>query len=135
MGAPGANIGERAQAVLVDSMVQDLLDMDPRAWQYQVQHARSLVAQLSQTITALQAHISLHEIPVSLRDPQVIAMVNISVWHLSALRGPSDGKSTMHSTGAASLSQPIIESPAEVTIKQSLSEGSVEQSSVKPPRE
>lgn len=28
VGAPGANIGERAKAVLVDGMVQGLLDMD-----------------------------------------------------------------------------------------------------------
>ncbi len=65
MGAPGANIGEKAQAVLVDAMVAELLDMDPKLWQYQMQHAQQLVTQLSQNIAALHAHISLIEIPVS----------------------------------------------------------------------
>ena len=65
VGAPGANIGEKAQAVLVDAMVAELLALDPKAWQYQMQHAQQSVTQLSQHIAALHAHISLLEIPVS----------------------------------------------------------------------
>lgn len=79
-------------------MVQQLLDMEPPAWQYQVQHARSLVAQLSQTITALQAHISLQEIPVSLIQCLLLstnkALLKRSVCHQhSRLAFMADGQS------------------------------------------
>ena len=51
--------------MLVDAMVTELLAMDPKAWQYQMQHAQHSVTQLSQNIAALHAHISLLEMPVS----------------------------------------------------------------------
>lgn len=46
-------------------MVADLVGMEPQAWQFQMQHAQQSVAQLSQNIAALHAHISLLDIPVS----------------------------------------------------------------------
>lgn len=64
MGAPGANIGEQARAVLVDGLVQGLLDMDPRAWQAHALQTESALQQLSQIILALQAHLADLDIPV-----------------------------------------------------------------------
>lgn len=64
MGAPGANIGEKAKAVLVDGLVQALLDMDPTTWQHQVRQTETAIAHLSQHIATLQHHLSLLQVPV-----------------------------------------------------------------------
>jgi hypothetical protein len=64
VGAPGANIGEKAKAVLVNDLVNGLMEMDPRTWQTQMQNGRQQFGRLSQNIANLQAHLSMIEIPV-----------------------------------------------------------------------
>lgn len=78
VGAPGANIGEKAKTVLVDKLVNDYLDMNPVTWQHQMQHAQHQVAQLSQNIAALHAHISLIEMPV--RRSMLASLSKCASW-------------------------------------------------------
>ena len=65
VGAPGANIGDQARAVLVDGMVQRLLELEVWQWQQQAQQAQAFIQQLTHNIAVLQMQLSELHIPVS----------------------------------------------------------------------
>ena len=64
VGAPGANIGEQARAVLVDTLVDGFLNLDADTWNVQMMHLQHSMSQLNHNILALKAHLGSTDVPV-----------------------------------------------------------------------